>query len=230
MTKIRIMGARAVHTIKTHQKIYMLSYSTHARGTERKVIAVTVIGILAPTSSHKIETALKKMFAKNHKRVATVRGIRTMDDELYSLKSIGTDYCIILFQKGRIYPHYVDILIVDNSGNDQIITYDLIKCISPSTRLIYNTDHQFMPLIEHPNAIDYGLSRNATVTVSSIDPESDGTSFVYCIQRPIRTLFDERMEEGEVLVSSDKGDVSNLLPTVTCGLLCGIFTENAVKI
>ncbi len=191
---------------------------------------MTVIGILAPASSHQIETALKKMFAKNHKRVATVRGLRTMDDELFALRRIGTDYCIILFQKERIYPHYVDILIVDNSGNDRIISYDLIKCISPSTRLIYNTDHQAMPVIQHPNAIDYGLSRDATVTVSSIDPKSEGTSFVYCIQRPIRTLFDEPMDQGEVLVSSDKGDVTNLLPTVTCGLLCGIFTDNTVKL
>lgn len=193
---------------------------------------MTVIGILAPENVRKIEATLRKMFSQNHKRVATVNGMSTTEDELYSLKRIGTDYCIILFNKGRICPHYVDILIIDNSKNENIISYDLIKCISPSTRLIYNIDNQFLPLIEHPNAIDYGLSRSATVTVSSIDPQRDGASFVYCIQRPFRTLFDTRLEEGELLVnlSFEKQDVSNLLPAVTCGLLCGLLTNDKVKI
>lgn len=192
--------------------------------------SVTVIGILAPTCAQKIEAALKKMFAKNHKRVATIHGLCTMDDELYALKSIGIDYCIIRLDRSRMLSHFIDILIIDHAGREQVITYDLIKCISPGTRLVYNSDHRFMPQILHPNAIDYGLSRNATVTVSSIDPEGDGTSFVYCIQRPIRTLFDALMEESEVLVRAEKGDVTNLLPTVTCGFLCGIFTGGTIKL
>lgn len=193
---------------------------------------MTVIGILAPGNVRKIEASLKKLFSKSHKRVATVSGVRTTEDELYALRRIGTDYCIILFSKEHICPHYVDILIMDNAHNENLISYDLIKCISPSTRLIYNIDNQFLPFIEHPNAIDYGLSRSATVTVSSIDAQSDGTSFVYCIQRPFRTLFDTPMEEGElrVLLPFEKSDVSNLLPTITCGLLCGLLTNDRVKI
>lgn len=191
-----------------------------------------VIGVLAPGNSFKIVNHLKRFFKRNNKRVAVIKGVNTHESELLGLMNIGTDYCIIIFNTVHICPHYVDILILDNMKNEKIVSYDLIKCISPNTRLVYNIDNDYLPFIEHPYAIDYGLRRNATVTISSIDDKIDGMNFFFCLQKPISTLFNTQHDEGEVFVSAgfEKSDVSNILPTITCGILCGLLEEDTVKL
>lgn len=188
-----------------------------------------IIGILAPNGGEKIAAALKRIFAACKKRVACVRGVHGLADELASLESLGTEYCILSLKPGRT-PQFVDILILDSAMGRAGVLYAALKCISPATRLLYNADRRSMPRIEHPNAVDYGLSRGAAVTVSSMDAGGDGDSVVFCMQRPIRTISDAPAEAGEVRLEGCGRDMSGLLAAVSCGFLCGIFTENHMKI
>ena len=182
---------------------------------------MTVIGVLTDTASRDMANTLRDLLISDGVPVVIVDGIYNIS----KWENPGTEAAIIPMNKDSIIPVVLDILILDNCD---LISYELIECISPETRLIYNGDKSHFRF-EHQNAISYGMAYNADVTVSSIDDKCDGISFVLCLQRPVLSLNGNWLYEGEFQVQSDNTCINELLPAITCTMLCDIFAIKKTK-
>lgn len=181
------------------------------------------IGILAPQNNKEITKTLLDIFKMNRIIAAVKSNSKDIKKELNFLEKNGIEYAIIIFDNQLIYPVALDILIVDNAPNRHIITYSLVECVSEKTILIYNTDNGYLPKLEHKNAIDFGLSSDSGITVSSTEFLSETTAFILYIQRPLTTIFQEDIPIGEIpIIHINNQDISNQLPAVILALICNI--------
>lgn len=190
---------------------------------------MTVIGIISAEDTKKIEKILRKLFLSRGIRAVTVDGGRITEEQLSGLSNAGVKCCIVTLNQSDIHPFYLDILILADS---RVISFNLIKCISSTTRVIYNADGRKLPFFDHPNAISYGMSYDAEATISSVDDKCEDISFVFCLQRPLTSLSGKLLYAGEtsVVLSGMKAGVSEALAAVTCGLLCDLPLFQTVKI
>ena len=189
------------------------------------------IGILAPNNSAEISNALQILFKHNRELFAVKKNSRTILDDIDLFEKSGIKYTIITFDKKKIYPVLLDVLILDNENNKKIVDYELVKCVGEKTILIYNTDNGYLPHIEHPNAIDYGFCSASSVSVSSINYNENNISLIISVQRSFCGLFYNTCQIGEFLIESCFiTKISNLLPAVICGLVCDVINYAVVKI
>ncbi len=181
---------------------------------------MTIIGIVAQRVS-KIASLLKSFLSKAGKSVVVADCEVINTQILNDIKSMGVEYLIISFKKGSVRPLCLDILILDDPAR---IEKNLIKCVFSHTRLIYNADSAPDFRFMHPNAISYGMSYASDATLSSIDDKLNGTSIIFCLQRPIKSLLGDIVCEGEFLVETSKADINveDILAAVTCSILCKI--------
>lgn len=193
---------------------------------------MVVIGISAAKNSLQIANTLL-LIIKSNKKVAAVKHysrLTSRDAELFSLH--GIDYFLIIFDTEKIYPVNLDILILDNPDNLFFLDINIIKCIGNKTVLIYNTDNDFLPRIEHPNAIDYGLCAKSSVSISSVSylPNSH-ISLCVCIQKKFSNPIYRCIDIGEIHVDSKfKFDISNQLAAIICAFICGLTNYTDIKI
>ena len=181
------------------------------------------IGIMAPQNHKEITKTLLDIFKMHHIIAAVKSNSKDIKKQLYFLEKNSIEYAIIIFDNQLIYPVSLDILIIDNAPNRNIITYSLVECVNDKTILIYNTDNGCLPKLEHKNAIDFGLSSDSGITVSSTEFLSETTAFILYIQRPIQTIFCEEIPIGEIpIVHINNQDISNQLPAVILALICNI--------
>ncbi len=71
--------------------------------------------------------------------------------------------------------------------------------------------------------ITYGLSSKATITASSIEADSDCSTFIYCLQRTLCTVEGRDIEPQEFpvrIISSKDKNTYNTLAAVTTALVC----------
>ena len=189
------------------------------------------IGVLSPKNSTEIVEALISLIKSKNLLVAVKKNNPRIFSELSFFSECGIDFSIIVFEKSAVYPIDLDILILDNEYREQIVSYDLIRCIGEKTFLIYNTDNDTLPLIEHPNAIDYGYSAKSSVTISSIDYTDNEISFIISVQREFSGIYNNRLEIGEFLIKSKFiANVTNILPAVICCIVSDIIKYAVVKI
>ena len=190
---------------------------------------MTVIGVLGNSASGKTENLIRRIFAAYGMRsIILESGKAGMPEFEYFRKS--EQCCLIVSLKaGEKLPFYLDILILEDCSR---ITYELVKCISHETRLIYNGDSSKSPIFIHPNAISYGMGYNSEATASSIDTEFDGTSFVFCLQKEIASLGGNTIYVGEfrVSIANEHGGINSIIAAVTCGLLADVLLFEKVKI
>lgn len=182
---------------------------------------MTVIGVLS-SNGYKTEKLIRHIFSACGKKSVIADNSKLNAEQIGILNRSGIDYLIMTLKKEKIVPLYLDILILSSCSD---ITCELIKCVSANTRLIYNSDNESASVFTHPNAISYGMSYFADATVSSID----GSSFIYCLQKPVRTLPGEILCEGEKKINlPQKGiGINEMIAAVTCTELCGIYNQNA---
>ena len=188
------------------------------------------IGILAPGNSDEIIDSLVNMLKKCKKMVAVKQNSRRINNDIRLYEKTGIEYVFIEFGNKRIYPVDIDIMILDNARNDNIVSYDLIKCISDNTVLIYNTDSGYLPYIDHPNAIDYGFGINSCVGISSISYSDNKISVIVSIQRPFIGLFFNKIDVCEFSVEVFAiNKTVNIIPGIIILLLCDLFSCSNVK-
>lgn len=179
------------------------------------------IGIFSPECKNLINKYLQTLFAKNGKKYVSL--LHSVDREaMRTLISSDIDYLIIDLES--VDYDFVDIMILDSNKKSAA---EIIKHICPSTHLIYNIDNGF-PALTHPHAISCGLSQQAAATVSSM---SD-SEFMFCLQKPVTTLFGNYVGESELLVhpSQARAEVGPALPAVTCGIVCEVITSDELTI
>lgn len=181
------------------------------------------IGIFSSEYKNPINQYLQKLFLRSRKKYMSL--FHSIDQNtMHTLLSSDIDYLIIDLE--YVPFDFVDILIID-SANALSSARFISRHICPSTHLIYNVDCGF-PQIIHPYAISCGLSQRATATVSSVS-END---FIFCLQKPVITLFDNYIGESEMLVHPPVAvsSVSSILPAVTCGVICEIIKSDILVI
>lgn len=181
------------------------------------------IGIFSSEFKNPINQYLQSLFLHSGKRYVSL--FHTIDpSSLQALLSSDIDYLIIDLQ--NVPFDFVDILILD-STDALASARELSRHICPSTHLIYSIDDGF-PQIIHPYAVSCGLSQQATATVSSVSDEN----FIFCLQKPVITLYDNYVGESELLVRApDEGtSVTSVLPAVTCGVICELIKNDVLVI
>lgn len=185
------------------------------------------IGILAPHNDIKIQKALLHIFKDNHIIAAVKKDNINIEKELSFLERSGVLYTIIIFNEKEIFPTDIDILILDNAQNEKIVSYPLISCINKDTVLIYNTDNGYLPKLTHPNAIDYGFSKNSTVTISSVKYSKNlDFSFILCFQDFLHDIFLNPLPIGEFLVNGiPEIDLISQIPAIICAILCRVMEK-----
>ena len=188
-----------------------------------------VIGVVSEDPEKKIELILKKIFSSGGIKSVMLESGRADAATVDGLSLAGVDCLILTLNKDNIHPLYLDVLILEDCSK---ITRGLVKCVSPETKLIYNADSKELPAFCHPNAISYGMSYNAEATVSSVDDKSDGTSFVFCLQRAVTSIGGNLLYAGEipVTISGEKAGTDMALAAVACGMLCDVPVLETVKI
>lgn len=193
---------------------------------------MVVIGISAAKNSLQIAKALL-LIIKSNKKVAAVKHCSALSAKEVKIFSMhGIDYFLIIFDSEKIYPVNLDILILDNPDNLFFLDINLFKCIGNQTVLIYNTDNDFLPHIEHPNAIDYGLCTNSSISISSVSylPNSH-ISLCVCIQKKFSNPIYRCIDIGEIHVDSKfKFDISNQLAAIICAFICGLTNYTDIEI
>lgn len=192
------------------------------------------IGILAPDNYEEITKTFLDIFKANHIIAAVKNNSKDIKKKMAFLEKNMIEFALIIFDQHLIYPIDLDILILDNAPNTSLVTYSLIECVSDKTILIYNTDNGYLPKLDHPNAIDYGLSQNSSVTVSSIKYCFDTKSFILYIQHQLYNPFNEDIGISELSITPiNNQEISNQLPAVITALLFDIpicCTINKLKI
>ena len=190
---------------------------------------MVVIGVVSGSAEGRIEKAVKKIFSVDGMRTVILESGKIAQEEIQNLGAAGVGYIIITLKKGEIRPVYLDILILESIAD---ISYELVKCVSAKTRLIYNADSMPLVKFKHPNAISYGMSYTAEATISSVDDKFDGVSFVYCLQRSVTSLGGNILYEGEFTVSFSniKSGITDILAAITCGMICDIPEFVTIKI
>lgn len=180
-------------------------------------IFMLVIGIVG--KNKKTELLLKKIFSFHNFKTAVLKNSETVPELVHFFNVSGFDFLIVELHPSNITPIYLDILILENTAD---INRELIKCIHPKTRLIYGANSEIS--FVHPNAISYGMSFCSEATVSSVDGDSDGISFIYCLQRPITTFAGNTLCGGEIpiFIPDMKSCIENTLAAVTCCLFCDV--------
>ena len=187
-----------------------------------------VIGIYAPGHQRRIAELVQEIFHQSGKRTAVTDKSRG-GAYLEYLSAAKLDAVILLLHPNELPKAYFDVLIMELSHS--VYLPELAKCLHRETRLIYNEDAFFFPVV-HPNAISYGMRYDAAATVSSIE-SAEETTVAYCLQKPIRKLSGELAEEGELLIHRSvpmEKSLSDLLAAVTCGIVCGVIRTPTVKI
>lgn len=189
------------------------------------------IGILAPKNHLQISKLLSDTLSLNKSLQAIISNNQKTQNKLDFFKKSGIEYSIVIFKATKIYPVKLDILILDNAENKKIVTPELIKCINNNTILIYNTDNGYLPNLEHPQAIDYGISPDSSVSVSSVNYHEQTTEFLIYIKREICGIFKNTIKIGELKINT-KNDtqIDNLLPAVICALLCDVVNKSVFNI
>ena len=185
------------------------------------------IGILAQKNGEEIAQELYLRLTISDSKAVIVHDCQSVISESEYLNDNGVDYMIIIFNYKEIFPVFLDILVLDNSENENIVSYRLVDCIRENTYLIYNTDYGYLPMIEHPKAIDYGLYPNSTVSFSSIEYNFDSVSVLLSVQRPIKSIFGNEIEIGEYRFNSiNKIFASNFIAVSVCSIL---LDEHSIK-
>jgi len=188
---------------------------------------MTVIGI-ASDNGRQIGKIIKNMFSAQGKKTCIADSGTVCSELIEALEKAGVEYVVVALKKGEILSVYLDILILETS---EAIGYELVKCISPETRLIYNRDNKQMPEFVHPNAISYGMSYNAEVTASSVDDKQEGVGLVYCLKRPVKSFGGTVLCECEMPVRVlNEAEIDEILAAVTCGLLCDLPVNILINI
>ncbi len=192
------------------------------------------IGILAPDNHEEITKTFLDIFKANHIIAAVEQNSKDITKKIRFLEKNKIKYALIIFNHHLIYPVDLDVLILDNAPNTTLVTYSLIECVNNNTIVIYNIDNGYLPKLDHPNAIDYGLSQNSSVTVSSIKYYSDRKSFILYIQNPLYNPFCEVIGISELQITPINNlEISSQLPAVITSLLFDIpisSTVNKLKI
>ena len=190
---------------------------------------MVIIGVMSEDSENTIEKLIKRIFSENGIKSVILRGERASTELANEMSAAGVGCMIIALNKQNIRPICFDILILDDAGG---MTCDLVKCVFPETRLIYNADSPSMPGFSHPNALSYGMSYRAEATVSSVDHNSDGASFVFCLQRAVSSLRGNILYAGEapVMLKGATAATEKILAAVACCLICDVRVFEAVNI
>jgi UDP-N-acetylmuramoyl-L-alanyl-D-glutamate--2,6-diaminopimelate ligase len=101
--------------------------------------------------------------------------------------------------------------------------------LPPGAAAIINTDdpHGLELVRDNPKLLilTYGLGAKASITASSIDVNSLGTSYTYCLQRSFTSVMGNDVEPQEIpinLTVPGKHNIYNSLAAATVGLLYGI--------
>lgn len=183
------------------------------------------IAILAPNCGLQIEKVLTSLLKQNQKKYAVIKKPALFDYEYEGLSQIGTEYCIINFERGFPSSCFVDILILDTSEKSGLFNTALLRCLAPNARLIYNADTPDDFQIQHPSAISYGLSSSALATISSIDTAGQDTSFTYCLQTALQSIHGNLLLQQEFSVHYPRPNTNlyHLLPAVTCSIVCDLM-------
>lgn len=186
-----------------------------------------VIGIVG--KSRKIEMLLKKIFSINKLKTAVLKNSAAIPELLHFFYISDFDFLIVEMHPLNITPVYLDVLILEHTTD---ISPELIKCVHTKTRLIYGINSGLTSEFTHPNAISYGMSFHSEATVSSVNNETDGVSFIYCLQRPIITFSGNIIYTGEIPVffPGIKSSIENMLAAVTCCLFCDVPIFKEIKI
>lgn len=190
---------------------------------------MTIIGISDHKNAAKIGNFIRRIFFAYGMHTIMVENKRIGMPEFEILRKIESSCMIVILKNGERLPFYLDILILEDCN---FITYELIKCVSPDTRLIYNGDIYKKPVFVHPNAISYGMGYCADATISSVDTDFDGISFVFCLQKEITSLGGKSICEGEfrVSISKERGEINSLLAAITCALVSDVIIFQKLKI
>ncbi|HOO11528.1 MAG TPA: UDP-N-acetylmuramoyl-L-alanyl-D-glutamate--2,6-diaminopimelate ligase [Bacillota bacterium] len=105
----------------------------------------------------------------------------------------------------------------------------LFNMLPPGAAAIINTDdpHGLELVRDNPKLLilTYGLGAKASITASSIDVNSLGTSYTYCLQRSFTSVMGNDVEPQEIpinLTVPGKHNIYNSLAAATVGLLYGI--------
>jgi hypothetical protein len=183
------------------------------------------IAILAPDCGLQIEKILTSLLKQNHKKYAVIKKPALFDSECEGLSQIGTEYCIINFDRGFPPSCFVDILILDTAGKKDLLSPSLLRCLAPDAILIYNADTPDEFQVRHPSAISYGLSSAALATVSSIDTVAQDTCFTYCLQTALKSIHGNLLLQQEFSVHYPRPNTNlyHLLPAVTCSIVCDLM-------
>jgi hypothetical protein len=190
---------------------------------------MVIIGVVSEKTERNIERFIRKIFVSCRFKTVIAQSGKITSEQIKSLSLAGVEFLIISMKKENIRPVYLDILILENISD---ISYELVKCVSCETRLIYNRDSCHLPEFKHPNAISYGMSYTAEATVSSVDDKFDGISFIYCLQRPVVSLNGNLLYAGEIPIafSDVRSGINDILAAVTCGVICDVPAYRTVKI
>jgi hypothetical protein len=179
------------------------------------------IGIFSSEDKNMINKYLQMLFTKNGKKYMSL--LHPVDGEaMRTLISSDIDYLIIDLES--VDYDFVDIMILDSNKKS---ASEITRHICPSTHLIYNIDNGF-PMLAHPHAISCGLSHQAAATISSV---SD-SEFIFCLQKPVTTLFGNYVGESELLVRPPHvcSEVEPALPAVACGIVCEVIKSDELTI
>ena len=182
---------------------------------------MTVIGVLTENESGGIEKTVIKMLISGGVSVK----VADNRDNKFNIPERQADVLLIPMKKNVSIPLLLDILILENPD---LISYELRGSVSLETRLIYNADKSSFRF-NHTNAISYGMTYSADVTVSSID-DKFGNSFVFCLQRAVTSMNGNLFYAGEFTVDNDKTSINEILPAITCAMLCDTFSVQKAKI
>ena len=189
------------------------------------------IGIYACENTAEIIEALLLILKDSNSSVAIKNNQNYKMDDILRCAYQEIDYILIPLNDKNIHPVTLDILILDNPNNKNIVTYELVDCISEDTILIYNTDNNYLPKLEHPNAIDYGFSQESTVSISSVEYNESACSFMLSVTKSFPCLCGDMCPIGEILITCNSDiKLENRIPAVICGIVCENSKRNVIKI
>ena len=209
------------------------------------------IGIHAKLQHSGVVGMLRNIFYKSGVRINIVETFNfytEMDAKtsliayLKELRKSKTDIVIIKIIPEKmmqgLYNHVRFNFLIYEHAIEQYPKYFTQTYLSYYKKILSNMEKEDIALINIDNdkmaellkgskmcVITYGLNSKATITTSSIEEGEQPNTFIYCLQRSIKTINGEDIEAQEFPVrvrSSKDKEIYNTLGAVTIGLIYNV--------
>lgn len=178
---------------------------------------MVLVALLVANRQQTMEAVIRRLFSGSGKRISIVdtSKIHDLKTHLQLLDESGTDVAFV-----RVWDHgveaqmctglFFDVVVYDNMAAEEMRCREISKNLHPKTMIVSNGDDAVLPAFAEgvkACVITYGLGQKSCVFPSCIDVGQD-LRFNACIQRKFTTLDGKEVEEGEIVVELDGGNIN----------------------